>query len=193
MINDFVQAADTSPILCFSHLRWNFVYQRPQHLLSRAARSRPVYFLEEPVFEDGVEPRTDRYLSPENVWVLTPVLPSHFNAPQITHALRERVDQLVAEIGRKDLLLWYYTPMALPFSRHLPASLRVYDNMDELSAFNGAHPRMIAMERELFRKVDVVFTGGQSLYESKRKRHANVHAFPSSIDAAHFSRARSAG
>jgi glycosyltransferase involved in cell wall biosynthesis len=187
---DLSALADTAPLLCFSHLRWNFVYQRPQHLLSRAARSRDVFFFEEPIFTDEAAPRLDRTLSPENVWVLTPVLPSGLNGPQVTHALRLLVDEVVAEIGRKDLILWYYTPMALPFSRHLTGSLCVYDNMDELSAFNGAHPRMIAMERELFRKVDVVFTGGQSLYESKKKRHPNVHAFPSSIDVPHFARAR---
>ncbi len=184
--------AETSPILCFSHLRWNFVFQRPQHLLRRAARSRDVYFFEEPIFEDGIQPRLEKSLSPERVWVLTPFLPSGINAPQITSALRVLVDRLVADIESSRPLLWYYTPLALPFSGHLNAALRVYDNMDELSAFNGAHPRMIAMERELFRKVDVVFTGGQSLYESKRKRHPNVHAFPSSIDVPHFAGARRA-
>lgn len=193
MGEDLSALAETSTILCFSHLRWNFVYQRPQHLLSRAARSSEVLFFEEPIFEDRVQPRLDKTLSPENVWVLTPVLPSGLNAPQVTHALRLLVDQVVAEINPRDLILWYYTPMALPFSRHLSSSLCVYDNMDELSAFNGAHPRMIAMERELFRKADVVFTGGHSLYESKKKRHANVHAFPSSIDASHFTRARQPG
>lgn len=192
MGHDLTGLAGTSPILCFSHLRWNFVFQRPQHLLRRAARSRDVYFFEEPVFEQGVQPRLEKTLSPERVRVLTPVLPAGINAPQITSALRMLVDRLVASIESGPPLLWYYTPMALPFSRHLNAALRVYDNMDELSAFNGAHPRMIAMERELFRKVDVVFTGGQSLYESKRKRHPNVHAFPSSIDVPHFAGARRA-
>jgi UDP-galactopyranose mutase len=37
---------------------------------------------------------------------------------------------------------------------------------------------------------DVVFTGGYSLWEAKRGRHANIHPFPSSVDQAHFAKAR---
>ncbi|MCB5203735.1 glycosyltransferase family 1 protein [Neorhizobium sp. T786] len=185
-------AIASSPILCFSHLRWNFVYQRPQHLLSRAAEDHEVFFFEEPVFAEGIQPFVQRTRSNEGITVLVPMLPKAMNGPQITRALRSLVDTVVGGIGRADLVLWYYTPMALPFSRHLAACLRVYDNMDELSAFSGAPPRLIAMERELFRKVDVVFTGGQSLYESKKKRHPNVHACPSSIDASHFGTSREA-
>lgn len=181
---------DPSPLLCFSHLRWNFVYQRPQHLLSRAARDRRVFFLEEPVFGHGIVPHLESSESTEGVTVLVPVLPHGLNSGQVTRALRTLVDALAVEIDRADMVLWYYTPMALSFSRHLAGAVRVYDNMDELSAFRGAPSRMVAMERELFRTADIVFTGGQSLYESKKKRHHNVHAFPSSIDAAHFAAAR---
>jgi glycosyltransferase involved in cell wall biosynthesis len=80
--------------------------------------------------------------------------------------------------------------MALPFTLHLRPDICIYDNMDELSAFRGASPRLVALERRLFQRADVVFTGGQSLYEAKRSRHRNIHAFPSSIDAAHFRIAR---
>ena len=38
---------------CLSHLRWNFVYQRPQHLLGRAARDRRVFVIEEPIYDNG--------------------------------------------------------------------------------------------------------------------------------------------
>jgi glycosyltransferase involved in cell wall biosynthesis len=103
------------------------------------------------------------------------------------------VDDLLTRWNHRRLIAWYYTPMALPFSRHLTPSLCVYDNMDELSAFTGAHPRLLVLERELFRRADVVFTGGYSLYEAKKSRHPNVHAFPSSIDASHFARARKGG
>ncbi|GGE28562.1 glycosyl transferase [Agaricicola taiwanensis] len=178
-------------LICFSHLRWNFVYQRPQHLLSRAARQQTVYFVEEPIFEEGADPHLAVERTPENVTVAVPVLPAGMNGPQITRLQRGLIDELLADIGNADrITLWYYTPMALPFSRHLNADLCVYDNMDELSAFRGAHPRLIAMERELFRRAQVIFTGGQSLFEAKRRRHHNVHAFPSSIDATHFGRAR---
>ncbi|MCJ8518857.1 hypothetical protein ABID21_001748 [Pseudorhizobium tarimense] len=183
---------EQSPLLCFSHLRWNFVYQRPQHLLSRAAQNRQVFFFEEPAFLAGIAPRIDRSVTDEGVTVLTPALPIGLNSGQVTRALRVLVERTADEIGRTDLVLWYYTPMALPFSRQLPASVLVYDNMDELSAFKGAPLRMVAMERELFRRADIVFTGGQSLYESKKNRHFNLHAFPSSIDVPHFAMARRA-
>src|SRR6185503_16295895 len=84
------------------------------------------------------------------------------------------------------------TPMALSFTDHFNPVASVYDCMDELSAFKGAHSDLPALEKQLFRQVDLVFTGGQSLYEVKRNQHPNVYAFPSSIDASHFGKARKA-
>ncbi|MGQ4274674.1 glycosyltransferase [Terrihabitans sp. B22-R8] len=185
---------DTHPgaeyLLCFSHLRWNFVYQRPQHLLSRAARRQHVVFFEEPIDGDVAVPRLDLSRTPEGVTVAVPVLPRGLSTLQTINAQRALLDGLVAKWPRKPKTLWYYTPMALTFSRHLQADVCVYDNMDELSAFRGAPPRLIALERELFRRSDIVFTGGQSLYQAKKGRHHNLHAFPSSIDSAHFGTAR---
>src|SRR5205807_3988698 len=45
-------------------------------------------------------------------------------------------------------------------------------------------------EAELLRCADVVFTGGPSLFRAKKDRHFNVHCFPSSVDMAHFGKAR---
>src|SRR3954454_6883817 len=97
---------------------------------------------------------------------------------------------MIREHALTDAVLWYYTPMALPFTNNLAAQAVVYDCMDELSAFAGAPQRLRYLEQEVFSRADVVFTGGQSLYEAKRTRHANVHAFPSSVDVAHFATAR---
>lgn len=177
------------PLICFSHLCWNFVFQRPQHLLTRAAGPFTVYFFEEPIFAGVEAPHLRREMSPEGVTVLVPVLPEGCSPSQAARAQRALVDTLVEDFIDPPTL-WYYTPMALPFSRHLRADLLVYDNMDQLSAFRGAPPRLVDLERELFKRADVVFCGGQRLYEAKRKRHHNVHAFPSSIDVAHFAGAR---
>jgi UDP-galactopyranose mutase len=100
------------------------------------------------------------------------------------------MDQLLAELQVSRYLLWYYTPMAVSLTRHLSPVASVYDCMDELSGFTGASPIIRLREAELFETVDVVFTGGQSLYESKRRLHPNVHAFPSSVDVQHFAQAR---
>jgi glycosyltransferase involved in cell wall biosynthesis len=177
-------------LLCFSHLRWNFVFQRPQQLLSRATRQYRVFFFEEPRFEDRPTSFVERTLTPEGVTVVVPVLPRGLRPTEVTRAQRKMVVQLLAELEPERLVLWYYTPMALTFTRHLVGDACIYDNMDELSAFKGAHPRLMALERELLRKADVVFTGGHSLYEAKRDRHRNIHPFPSSVDAAHFMTAR---
>jgi hypothetical protein len=66
---------DTRPVLLvLSHLRWDFVFQRPQHLMTRAARDYEVVFFEEPQEEDGAAPRLERF-ERAGVLVVRPVLP----------------------------------------------------------------------------------------------------------------------
>lgn len=178
-------------IVCFSHLRWGFVYQRPQHVLSRAAKDQPVYFLEEPVFEPaGIVPRLDLFPQPGGVTVAVPVLAEGSSGAAVTEAQRQLLDALLAGQPGKEIVFWYYTPMALAFSGHVEPDLCVYDCMDELSAFRGASQQLTTLEQQLFSRADLVFTGGQSLYEAKRDRHRAVHCMPSSIDKAHFAAAR---
>ena len=83
--------------------------------------------------------------------------------------------------------------MALRFSDHLVCDVCVYDCMDELSAFKNAPPELVEMEKRLFQRADIVFTGGQSLYEAKRGMHRAMFPFPSSIDFTHFHQARRPG
>ena len=120
----------------------------------------------------------------------TPVLPEGCTPSSATVLQRRLLDEFLRRRPPGKIALWYYTPMALPFSMHVHPDICIYDNMDELSAFRGASPRLIELERRLFQRADVVFTGGQSLFEAKRDRHRNIHAFPSSIDAVHFRAAR---
>jgi UDP-galactopyranose mutase len=176
-------------IVCVSHLRWDFVFQRPQHLLSRAAKSGRVLYVEERVASEG-EPRVDVTMDSSGVMVALPRLPA--TLPLIEqNALEARLlEEIIASYVGTEYVLWYYTPMAMAFTHGLTAAAVVYDCMDELSAFAGAPSELSDREAELFRQADVVFTGGQSLYEAKRPRHPNVHAFPSSVDVAHFARAR---
>ncbi len=176
--------------LCFSHLRWKFVYQRPQHLLTRAAKHGRVHFWEEPIFEPGVSPTVVATEEQPGVRVLTPSLPHGLSANEVVRAQRELLDTYLAKQRVQTFITWYYTPMALSFSDHLEPLCVVYDCMDELSGFQGAPPELAQMEREMFSLADVVFAGGASLYASKRHWHNNVHLFPSSIDYAHFAAAR---
>lgn len=176
-------------LICFSHLRWDFVYQRPQHLLSRFARQGRVFYVEEPVY--GAESaRYEETIRADGVHVVVPWLPHDLLEETRNRLLRELIDQLIAANSISSFVAWYYTPMALPWTRHLQPVAVVYDCMDELSAFRGAPPEMVERESELIALADVVFTGGTSLYEAKRARSDNVHCFPSSVDSAHFGKAR---
>lgn len=177
-------------LLCFSHLRWDFVWQRPQHLLTRAARTYDVVMLEEPVHAAGATPRLDVTTRPGGIRIAVPILPEGIGPDEAVAAQRRLLDAFLSGEPQAERLFWYYTPMAMAFSAHQQADLVVYDNMDELSAFRGASPEMLAREAALFRRADLVFTGGLSLWEAKRDRHPSVHAFPSSIDVAHFGTAR---
>ena len=180
-------------LLCLSHLRWNFVFQRPQHLLSRAARTNTVLYFEEPVFENVRKPVMRAEEPQSNIRVLTPVLPEGTTPGQAILMQRALLDNALASVTYDTLILWYYTPMALAFSDHVEADVCVYDCMDELSGFRGAPRELVQMERLLMQKADVVFTGGQSIYEAKRRLHKSIYPFPSSIDVAHFHKARKPG
>ena len=175
-------------LICFSHLRWNFVYQRPQHLMSRAGQYTTVWFLEEPIWDNDL--RVEVRSEGENINVVVPHIPHGTPHPEVLTYLRRTVDQLLESERITDYITWYYTPMALQFSDHLAPTYTVYDCMDELSAFLGAPRELLDQESRLIARADQVFTGGHSLYEAKQTRHPHVHAFPSSIDFAHFSSAR---
>lgn len=179
-------------IVCFSHLRWDFVYQRPQHLMSRLARNHRVFFMEEPFFDlDGNVPYFDVYKDPEcNVTILTPHLSSVLNEREMIVVQKNILNDILRQQAIHDYILWYYTPMAYSFSDDLKPVYTVYDCMDELSAFLFAPPALKRNELMLLQAADIVFTGGFSLYMAKKGLHRNIHSFPSSIDKDHFHSAR---
>jgi protoporphyrinogen oxidase/glycosyltransferase involved in cell wall biosynthesis len=175
-------------IIVFCHLRWDFVYQRPQHLLSKLAQHYKIIVIEEPLFHDG-KSFLKSYSPEENITICQPHTPVHaggFHDDQIAE-LEPLVASIVPE--DEDPIVWFYTPMALPLLKQTRGKFVVYDCMDELSAFQNAPKQLIQREKALLSVADLVFTGGPSLYQSKRNLHSNVHCFPSSVDAAHFSKA----
>jgi glycosyltransferase involved in cell wall biosynthesis len=174
-------------LVVFSHLRWDFVYQRPQHLLSRLAHDRRIFFIEEPEQKPGQAGITATSPCP-GVTVLRPHTPfeaSGFSDPQLA-LLRPLLRQCLAEHRVDHAVAWFYTPMALPLLEAVPALAVVYDCMDELAAFAFAPPQLLQREAELLRSADLVLTGGPSLHAAKQSRNANVHCFPSAVDAEHF-------
>ena len=174
-------------IVVLSHLRWDFVYQRPQHLMARAARDHRVLFVEEPVEGSSVEV-TSQSVQP-NLTVLVPAAPAGA-ARDVESEVACALAAFVRDWRRGPLVLWHYDVMAEALTRDLEATVTVYDCMDELSSFLNAPPELVERERRLIERADVVFTGGYSLYEAKRNLHAHVHPFPSSVDVAHFRSAR---
>jgi len=184
--------SDPTTLICFSHLRWNFVFQRPQHLMSRFAREMNVIYWEEPIEIGRNETAYLKVREAEDspgVRVVVPHLPEGMPEEAREAALARLLDAHVAS-HHGPLVAWYYTPMMLPFSRHVTPDLTVYDAMDELSKFKFAPEHLLSYEQELIDRSDIVFTGGSSLYEAKKDRHDNVHCFPSSVDRVHFLKAR---
>lgn len=186
-----VKASAEKPLLvCFSHLRWDFVWQRPQHLLSRAAKHYDVLIIEEPIFKAGIQPNMDVSTRPQGVTIAVPMLPEGLSHEDVIAEQHDLIEGLIGRESTRNRVFWYYTPMAMAFTSDLECDLCVYDNMDELSLFRGASQQLLDLESALFSRCDLVFTGGMSLYEAKKSRHRSVHGFPSSIDFNHFSQAR---
>jgi glycosyltransferase involved in cell wall biosynthesis len=177
-------------LIVLSHLRWDFVFQRPQHLLTRLAKSFNIFYFEEPVFEAIDQEHLSFSKRADNIWIVVPHMPEGMSAEEIKNTHKQMFDRFMENKNLADYAFWYYTPMALEYSRKYNPDLVIFDCMDELSAFKFAPVELKNMEKELLKKADVVFTGGHSLYEAKKNQHFNIHPFPSSIDKAHFTKAR---
>ena len=178
-------------LVAFSHLRWGFVWQRPQHLLSRFAREMPVVVVEEP--ESGFARDDVRVWHDRGVTVVTPLLAGSRSGYGFGPEVNRRIGRLIAPFvpAEQDPIFWYYTPMALgaepPGAR---PSLSVYDAMDDLASFHAAPSGMREQEARLLARADLVFTGGPTLYEQRRQRHPAVYCFPSGVESCHFAAAR---
>jgi glycosyltransferase involved in cell wall biosynthesis len=174
-------------LVVFSHLRWGFVHQRPQHLLTRLAGRWRIVFVEEPVHTDD-EPFIEAQQHGPHLTVLVPhtrgTMPG-FHDDQLAE-LQPLVTRWLQTAGVLQPVVWLYTPMALPLAQPLQPSCVVYDCMDELSAFKGAPRQLRQRETALMKRAAVVFTGGPSLFDAKRHLHPGVHCIPSSVDATHF-------
>lgn len=177
-------------LICFSHLRWDFVYQRPQHLMTRFSKYFRVFFIEEPYLDNESNSlqisKADNY----NIWIITPHLLKEIAAEEIIRQQVILLNDLFSKQKIEDYTFWYYTPMPVAIGNHFTPRFIIYDCMDELSSFKFAPPELKQREEQLFNKADIVFTGGYNLYKAKKNSHHNIHPFPSSIDKEHFSKAR---
>lgn len=177
-------------LLCFSHLRWDFVFQRPQHILTRFAKNYNVFYMEEPIFGQDQEPKLVTFKKTANLTILVPHLSAGLSDEEINLYTEKLLTNFLLGAKLEAWTFWYYTPLALEFSRDFKPAVTVFDCMDELSAFKFAPKSLQKLEKELLQKADVVFTGGQSLYAAKKAQHSNIWPVPSSIEKEHFLQAR---
>jgi glycosyltransferase involved in cell wall biosynthesis len=176
-------------LVVLSHLRWDFVFQRPQHLLTRAAADYDVFFIEEPLFEAGGAGFRELARG-AGVTVIQPLLPPATGEGEALLHQGDVAEAIAARAAGRPLHLWYYSPMALAFGHRIAADLVVFDKMDELGAFAFASPGLRGFEKSLLESADLVFTGGASLQAATITRRTDAHCFPSSIDGVHFRAAR---
>lgn len=184
-------------ILVFSHLRWNFVWQRPQQFISRFAAIHPVLFVEEPIYD--LRPGEDSLALVDSVAPNVQTVVVHFSSnlrgqdvgARMALLVRQAIDQ-TDEVGAFEKpLLWYYSPMMAAWSLdRFSHRAVVYDCMDELSLFAGAPPEMAQEEARLLKMVDVVFTGGHELWQAKRRQHKSAHFFGCGVEYEHFAQAQ---
>lgn len=165
-------------MIVFCHLRWDFVFQRPQHLITRLSRDYRILVVEEPIQTrlNGSGPFKIKEISP-NIHICQPPV-SDMN--DIGTYLRKKLNHSSFTVG------WFYSPAFVGVLDELDFETVVYDCMDELTLFKGASPHLLEQENTLLASADMVYTGGKSLYESKTKKHHNVFCFPSSVDVEHF-------
>lgn len=177
---------DLGNLIVFSHLRWDFVTQRPQHIITRLAKTMRVLFVEEPIgFQPGEEGTANLISVAENVTVLQPKI----DPADLLNGLEKVLQEYGSAYYYPDPILWFYSAAFHEMTERLPHSLIIYDCMDELSAFKGASPLLVAQEKTLLQKADLVFTGGKSLYEAKKQGRDAVYCYPSSVDHPHFTKA----
>ena len=181
------------PIVVHSHLRWDFVWQRPQQILTRLATDHRIAFVEEPMHANG-PPRLEVSEPYRNIVRIVPMLPdggdADADAARTLPLLRDALGEHVFRGGAQRAIHWFYTPMAAFFLGKVDASAVVYDCMDELSKFRFAPADIAQRESVLLAAADVVFTGSYQLFTSKSAQHRNVHFYGCGVDVAHFRQAR---
>ena len=198
---DIVEILHTTqlPFIVFSHLRWDFVWQRPQQILSRLAATHPVLFVEEPHYGHSSLSRLDISYPLENIVRAVPQLNDRLRAKydvsmQMVCSLLQLEFQHNPDLAKqfREPAIWFYTPMPSPMvlEEFDPVGV-IYDCMDELAQFKGAPTDIRYREKSLMKKADIVFTGGRKLYEAKAPLHPCVHFFGCGVDIEHFSKAQS--
>jgi glycosyltransferase involved in cell wall biosynthesis len=185
------QQLHTADLVVMSHLRWDWVWQRPQHLISRLSRTRRTLFVEEPVMVDGVSRVcVEQEGTLTRLWL--EVSRAESDTSEYGRLTRPYVAALQEWLAGREHDVWLYTPTALPIAEALEPRLLVYDVMDDLSSFADASPEMQMLTRRALALADVAFAGGRSLHQAAADiRGARpTHLYPSGVEGSHYARSR---
>lgn len=195
-------------IVCISSVDWEPLWTRKQQVMSRLPKSNQILYVEPPIsllspFKDpqcwgkwrlwlnGV-----RRLN-ENIYLYSPpvVLPFGNICPGINRLNQWWIGLFLKKVMKKlhftRPILWTYLPNTVHLLGRLREKFRVYDCVDEHSAYTGFNKDAVqAMEHELLAQCDIVFTTAQGLYEEKKKYNPNTHLVPNAANVEHFSLAQ---
>jgi hypothetical protein len=172
------QTFTTQPdLICLSHLRWDFIYQRPHQVMRRFAGERRVFYVEEPLFDNGPK-RLNIRVAEANILVVTPYLPRSLNAAEVVSAQESMMNDLMATYAIRRPILWYYTPLAFAFTQHIKSLVVVYDCMNELSLFKGDAAIIHHWEASLFKRADLIFNGRAGVADNRYAYYPQLYLFP---------------
>jgi glycosyltransferase involved in cell wall biosynthesis len=190
----------TPELVVLSHLRWVFVWQRPQHIISRLAAGRRTWFVEEPLATPcatRARLRSEQHGAVTRIWLEVPGPERHVGFEDRAAAAYPGL--LAAHLGfgpadpAGQRTTWLYTPLALELARAVGGDRLVYDVMDDLASFKGASREVRLRQGQALKAADVVFTGGRSLHRSVvSRRPVGTHLFPSGVEPEHYAAARAA-
>jgi UDP-galactopyranose mutase len=166
-------------LICLSHIRWDFADQRPHHLMSHAAEHGRVFFVEEP------RPAAQIHLEVQRVsdmlYVVIPHMPTTMTHLDTATIMRVFLEELLYTYHMDEYLLWYYSPLFVPWTTQLTPRTIVYDCTSDIARRNDANDTFGDYEATLLATSDIVFTNDTALWESKSRFHPNVHCFPSTM------------
>ena len=162
------------------HLRWDGVWQRPHHLLTRLAQKLPVIVVEEPY---GAAVDRDEVHHDGNLTVIRPLRRRGWGEPLID---AQALATARAAAGTRRCGAWLYTPMMSELIDAFAAQPVVYDAMDDLANFDFAPAGMRERETALLERAGIVFAGGRTLYANRRSHGAKVHCYPSGVELERF-------
>ncbi|MBW4644539.1 MAG: UDP-galactopyranose mutase [Goleter apudmare HA4340-LM2] len=172
-------ARDILDIVCLSDVGWNLDVQRSLYLCHHCFEGGRVFFIEKPTFHQEKLGRLDVSQDPSGVMVVVPHLPQHLTEDVANADLQLLIDDLLIEYQVCKYICWYYTAVAIAFTRHLQPQTIIYDRRNDCPVFPEASPQLKDYEAELFHSADLVLTTENSLDAS----HPNVHVFPDSSAA----------